>query len=331
MPEKQISSPDPTSAEVDANVDFAGLVDALAPTMSDEDREHFKTNEGKQEATPDEAGEVPAEEGEAALEEETPTPVAEEAAVVEEEKKEVPDSVQRRIDKLTAEKYHAIEEAARLKEQLAQAQNRPVQLPVTPDQPLANVHDHAELSRQREMALLVKEWALTNPEGGTYTTTKDGKEEQVMLDVAQVRDLLVKSNRMLDRDIPARKDYLDQLAGNLERARKFYPDFFQDTPNGRAGAQLLAQYPFLRNFADWPLITIDLINGGNMRLAKEKGKVAPVANPVDVTKPKVIGSPRGQSATRTKPIKSISEYAAASKTNEISLSEAADLLEAFIQ
>jgi len=344
----EISS-NPTSGDF-GNVDIAGLVDAL--DLSVDEKAHFAglTNEDQTAGLESDGVSLDGTDKEAVVEEEitqldTETPseevVTEKPEVKtegEEEDGTLSPAIQKRIDKLTAEKYAAKEENEALKAQLTQAQQKLQQSPVPgapqASVPLANVNSPQELMRARELALTAKEWALMNPHGGEYPVQgKDGNQENQALDETQVRELLVKANRMLDRDIPARQAYLNEAQGHYAEAKRVYPHLFDaKNPDAILASQYLQQAPWLTNFPDWTLVLGDTITGYRMRTAKTaqiKSQV-PTLTP-DPTKAKIIGSPKGQAAgVKVRAVKSPAELHKSGK-NELSLDEAATLLDAFLR
>jgi len=152
---------------------------------------------------------------------------------------------------------------------------------------------------------------------------------------------LVKANRLLDRDIPSRKEYLDAAAGHFQVARTIYPNLFNaEHPDSKLGNQFLNMAPWVKKFSDYPIVIGDYIAGARARLAKEaaagkpgvgkvvqmpnvNGKAQPPAN-----KAKVIGSPKGQSGPRTRTVVNVSEMAKAGKS-DLSVDDAANILDSF--
>jgi hypothetical protein len=119
----------------------------------------------------------------------------------EEEKR---DSVQKRIDKITAARRAAEEEATALKAELADLKAKHVALPpVVPSasSPLANVDDPKELVRRVELSRQAKSWAIQHLEGGEVQLD-DGNSKFLSGD--QVKLLLSRAEDMLETHIPQR-------------------------------------------------------------------------------------------------------------------------------
>lgn len=339
------TSPNPTSADLDSpTVDFAGLVDAL--DLDADQRAHFNLpNDGDDEPAATDAGDDSQADDAATVALEGDEPVTSDAAEPQDDVTDavdpkdltdgkLPESVQRRIDKLTAEKYNLSEELAQVKSQLQQkATPTPA---ATPDQPLAHVQNSQDLNTVHEQALQAKEWALMNMDGGVYLTQeKDGTQKEVNLDATQVREVLVKASRLLDRDIPKRRQYLQEAAGHFAEARQAYPQLFNPkTKEAQMASNLVARAPWITSFPDWPLIVGHTIRGLSQYLAEKQGnqqkqQAAVKTKAEAVTNPKIIGSPRGQAGPRTRPARNPAEYGKA-KNNTINVGEAADLLDIFV-
>lgn len=348
-----------TNAAEDLSVDLAGLVDALG--ISAEDASRF-TPEGESNTTetktvdgsvvdPDAvtSSSTEAETEETTKELEPTQPEGIEVPKVEEVKEDGegqgwPASAQERVNKLTGKNYALTEQVEQLTSQLAEAKKAvPQGTPqvVSADIPLGDVQNHGDLFKVKEQALEAKEWALMNPNGGSYELTRDGKTETKEFSADEVRDVLVKANRLLDRDIPARKDYLDAAGVHFQAARTAYPTLFdQNHPDSKLANQFLNAAPWVKKFSDYPLIVGDYLSGARARLVKEAaagkpgdvkpgqmavtgGKAQPAAN-----KAKVIGSPKGQAGPKTRSVVNISELAKSGKS-DLSVDDAANILDSF--
>jgi len=146
------------------------------------------------------------------------------------------DKVQKRIDKLTAQKKAAAEEAATVKGQYEEAQKRLAELeaqvneaarPVlqpTAENPLADVDTSEALDAKIKSAQEVRRWALKNSDGATVKRP-DGSE--VYVDSDQVKDYLLKADDVLTIHAPARQQWLAQRQPAVEAARNLFPDIFK--------------------------------------------------------------------------------------------------------
>ena len=321
---EEIIVPTP-SADVTDNIDLVGMIDALG--LSADERGHFAAPAATpdnvvEEKPPVEPGTVPEEAGESAVEEKEVEQPAEE-----------PDNVQKRIDKLTAEKYAAREEVETLKAQLLDAQQKLGQKPLVSiaEIPLSHINSHQQLADAREQALTAKEFALMNPNGGNYQTYKDGKPGEIV-EVSEegVRNILIKANRMLDRDIPARKEYLDQAVVHFSEAKKSYPALFDSkSQDAQMMGRVVQLLPGIMAHPDWPMAVGHYLTGLRIWQSKQNGSTATAATP-SPDRAKIIGSPKGQAGAKTRAIKSVSDIVKSGKS-QLSLDETADILDSYFR
>jgi hypothetical protein len=165
------------------------------------------------------------------------------------------DKVQKRIDKLTAQKKAAAEEAATVKSQYEEAQKRLAELeaqvneaarPVlqpTAENPLADVDTSEALDAKIKSAQEVRRWALKNSDGATVRRP-DGSE--VYVDSDQVKDYLLKADDVLTIHAPARQQWLAQRQPAVEAAKNLFPDIFKKgTPMHTAFQATVKQAPEL--------------------------------------------------------------------------------------
>jgi hypothetical protein len=165
------------------------------------------------------------------------------------------DKVQKRIDKLTAQKKAAAEEAATVKGQYEEAQKRLAELeaqvneaarPVlqpTAENPLADVDTSEALDAKIKSAQEVRRWALKNSDGATVKRP-DGSE--VYVDSDAVKDYLLKADDVLTIHAPARQQWLAQRQPAVEAAKNLFPDIFKKgTPMHTAFQATVKQAPEL--------------------------------------------------------------------------------------
>jgi len=166
-----------------------------------------------------------------------------------------PDKIQKRINKLTAQKKAAAEEAATVKSQYEEAQKRLTELeaqvneaarPVlqpTAENPLADVDTSEALDAKIKSAQEVRRWALKNSDGATVKRP-DGTE--VYVDSDQVKDYLLKADDVLTIHAPARQQWLAQRQPAVEAAKNLFPDIFKKgTPMHTAFQATVKQAPEL--------------------------------------------------------------------------------------
>ena len=166
-----------------------------------------------------------------------------------------PDKIQKRINKLTAQKKAAAEEAATVKSQYEEAQKRLAELeaqvneaarPVlqpTAENPLADVDTSDALEAKIKSAQEVRRWALKNSDGATVKRP-DGTE--VYVDSDQVKDYLLKADDVLTIHAPARQQWLAQRQPAVEAAKNLFPDIFKKgSPMHQAYQATIKQAPEL--------------------------------------------------------------------------------------
>ena len=233
------------------------------------------------------------------LEEETETPEVEAEPETEpEEPKPEPDSVQRRIDKLTAQRKSAEEKATALETELNDLKAKfvaPPPLAPTPQSPLAHIETAEQLARQLELSRTAKSWAIQNLNGGEVDVG-DGKTR--FLDDTQVRLLLSRAEDMLTQHIPQRQAYLAAKTDFDNQAKKAYPTLFkQGHAHQTEFNSWLKVFPECRRYPDIALIVGDAIVGRTLRMQKaagaQKGKATngngqtPLAAPAPAAQPRV--------------------------------------------
>jgi hypothetical protein len=250
---------------------------------------------------PDEIGLPPAE----PIEEPETAPAGseEEPAPEAEPKFELPESVQKRIDQLTAKRKAAEEQVATLVAENAALKAKAVTVPPvmpTPASPLADIETHDALAAKLALAQQAKTWAIENLEGGEVDLG-DGKLQYI--DGAHVRKLLAKAEQLLTVDGPQRSRYITDKGQFDAEARRDYPSLFKaGTPEQIEYNTWLTVFPECRKYADIALIVGDAIVGRTLRLAKRQkgqqkgnGQSPPLATPAPsgaprVAKPRTLSS-----------------------------------------
>ena len=219
--------------------------------------EEAKLDDESGDLSQDETTEESAEQSEETSEdnEETTSESSEDEDEAGEDEAPTQDKVQKRIDKLTAQKKAAAEEAATVKGQYEEAQKRLAELeaqvneaarPVlqpTAENPLADVDTSEALDAKIKSAQEVRRWALKNSDGATVKRP-DGTE--VYVDSDQVKDYLLKADDVLTIHAPARQQWLAQRQPAVEAAKNLFPDIFKKgTPMHTAFQATVKQAPEL--------------------------------------------------------------------------------------
>jgi hypothetical protein len=228
-------------ASNDADVDVVSLaIQELSGGMPEQKLEEVKSADEAEDLLQDETNEEETEENTEETSEEDSTEESgeesEDSEDSEEDDKPVShDKVQKRIDKLTAQKRAAAEEAAAVKSQYEEAQKRVAELesqvneasrPIlqpSAENPLADVDTAEALDAKIKSAQEVRRWALRNTDGATVKRP-DGTE--VYVDADEVKNYLIKADDVLTVHAPARREWLAQRQPAVEAAKNLFPDLF---------------------------------------------------------------------------------------------------------
>jgi hypothetical protein len=228
-------------ASNDADVDVVSLaIQELSGGMPEQKLEEVKSADDAEDLLQDETNEEETEENTEETSEEDSTEESgeesEDSEDSEDDGKPVShDKVQKRIDKLTAQKRAAAEEAAAVKSQYEEAQkrlqelesqvneaSRPILQP-SAENPLADVDTAEALDAKIKSAQEVRRWALRNTDGATVKRP-DGTE--VYVDADEVKNYLIKADDVLTVHAPARREWLAQRQPAVEAAKNLFPDLF---------------------------------------------------------------------------------------------------------
>jgi hypothetical protein len=305
-------------------VDFAGLVSALTESAEEVDTDALKLLTGEvNEEKPE--GAIVTPEGQNADEVKSLEPLQAEAVEGVEgenpaegepdEKGKLPPAVQARIDEITREKYEARDQAEKLKAENAELKAKLEKAPapqVNSENPLSDVHSPEELSSKEKEWTDVRHWAMQHlVDGGNIPTKNEkGETEQTYIPPEKVREWLVKSDKVLLQDIPARKVYLANAGEFSQKAKEAYPEMFTNgTQEGQWAAQFSQIFPELKRMPDWQITIGDYIAGLKMRISKEKAAAAPAS----ATKPVVAPQKAAVGANRVSPGATGNKVSASSK------------------
>lgn len=251
------------------------------------------------------------EEGEGEAEEKEPEETAGEESEEDAEEKgegQEPESkIQKRIDRLTAEKHELREErdraAAELEALRKQAEAKPAVVTVDPENPLSSVTDAGALEERVTQAQAVLDWADDNREGGSVTV--DGEEK--FYDADAVKRIRANAKEIV-KAAPKQRSYLEQRARVLPEAQAVYPDFFKTGTTAKAFLDAtVREYPWITRIPTWELVVGDAFVGQQMRMARleqlqrkqspGKANKSPAAEtakvhktPAPAARPKVSGS-----------------------------------------
>ena len=212
----------------------------------------------------------------------------------EEEPKQETDAVQKRIDKLTAQRKSAEEKAATLEVELADLKGKfqaPPPVAPTPSSPLAGIETKAQLQERVKLVLRAKSWAIQNLDGGNVDL---GEGKTKFLDGPEVKQILANAEEMLSLHVPQRDKYIDAKADFDSQALKSYPSLFKaGSADNQEFVSWLTVFPECRKYPDIALIVGDAIMGRKVRLAKAaqgkggNGQTPPLATPQPAAAPRV--------------------------------------------
>jgi hypothetical protein len=236
-----------------------------------EQSEEKKEPSPGQENVPQETPPSVAPEEPAPTEEPAPAEEAVPAAAEKEEEEKFPPNVQKRIDKITAQKHEALEKVELLTAKVKELEAKvavPIAPPPTSENPLANVFDPRELVQRLEVARKVKTWALEHLDGGEIQTEKG---ETQYLDGSQVKRWLAMSEALVTEHIPQRADYLQRLSTFNAEAQRVYPNLFKaGTEENNILREWIQKLPAIMNYPDFQLIVADALVGQKIRFSRGK-------------------------------------------------------------
>ena len=280
--------------ESSGNVDTgtAGLLERIATISNleylDEKKEDATDSVEKPETT-----EEPKEEAKEEVAEE----VKEEESPAEEEPKR--DKVQERIDKLTAQKKAAEEKLIELESKVTELSKGPSKeyIPVpTKENPLADIVDFEGLKSREESVEKLREHCQMNPDGFSYE--HDGKE--VFVDAAAVRKTLIDTDKLLRKDLPARKEWLNTHAAVNAQAKLDFPELFDArTKEYQLAQEIERNAPELKRFPSYKHLIGKLILGEQALEARNKKSAPPK---VEKKAPSIPATSTGTTKTNTTPV-----------------------------
>jgi len=266
-------------------------VETLEPAASSED-----------EPVAEESASVTAENGG-----ETTVDESGEQETVPQQDEDEPAGVQKRINKLVAQRKEAAAKAESLERELNDARAKLEELQQAPpvaavgqsDNPFADIWDEAKLSDEYRKARDLRRWCEDNADGCEVAGKEYSSDE--------IKAIRRKVEDAIDVHIPTRHQFLTTYKQVRPVAESVYP-WWKDRSNQTyaEAQQVLRQMPQLAMYPDHQIAIGDFLEGRRIRLEREKVAKAPKA-PVKV-------APRQPSAPKASPArtdKSASEAKAA--------------------
>lgn len=275
------------------------------------------------EKPPDEpVAEVAGEEGEEVLSQKEEDAVEAEPAAEEPEvepeaepeldKGELPRGVQKRIDKLTAQKKAIAEEKdaeiANLRVQVdgllekSEKGETPSGRSPDPENPYRHLKTAEEIRREELQAETVLDWCDFNPDG-CVMAEGDGEREYT---AEEVRDIRINARKALSRQLPEQKQWVNSyhaVEGYADNAFPWWKD--KTTSEYQAAVQVTKVFPEVMRFSDYKINIGDMIEGRKLRLDREtqkaKGnkKTAPPKAPEQPSAPAAEPAPVNESTARS--------------------------------
>lgn len=182
----------------------------------------------------------------------------------------------------------------------------PVAQPL-PGQPLATIATEPHLAAIADSAKALKTWAFAHRDGGELPLELAQKMEDAEALIAGRARVEVKeapiytaehaarlhelAERMLEEDLPVRRQFLQLETGALAKVRETAPAMLDaKSEEGQAFRAFIQQYPQVRGIPAWPLLVRDwttgyLANKAAASAAKPEPKPAPAAKAPEVATP----------------------------------------------
>jgi hypothetical protein len=184
------------------------------------------------------------------------------------------DAVQKRIDKLVAQKKAAEENASRLETELAELRQKhatpAISVTPTADSPLANVFSMDELAKRDELARHARSWAVRHRDGGEVPMP-NGEVKFMTSD--EVNDMWVRADEMVSTHIPRRAQFLQSKSQWDQAAAAAYPVMFrQGSEDYHLYLSVLSEFPAALTQPGVSMAIGDMIAGRRARLAREKAR-----------------------------------------------------------
>jgi len=282
MAEPQGSDAPASDGSTGSILDLINQIPALNEQFGEPEKPATETEEVQDSVEGQPAKEGEAVEEEVISQEETKEEGEEpEPEVKEEEKKEEPvDNVQKRINKLVAQKKSADEKIAELEAKLSESKKEYVPVPSQED-PLSDVMSLDQLKEKIDIAERAREWAFENPDGGTIKLA-DGTEH--FIDAKEARKMLSTTDKLLRKDAPAREQWIKAEEVNTANAKKLFPDLFNSNHQWNQIAQQWERMvPGIKAIPSYKYVIGCALYGEQMLMAQQNkskaAKPAPKAAP----------------------------------------------------
>jgi len=286
MPTSPETVSEPTKTTLPSNsLDTEGLTSLLRQTLfadPEEQQTQAETETDTEEEEPESSEEV-AEDETDSEDSETESNVeddnadeAEESKADDEDKqdKKLSKGVQKRIDKLVAQKKEAEAKLNALAEKLAETESQAANSQkevIVSDKGLnpyfklqSDTDVHAEIRNARQ----VRRWAEENPDGAVVAG-KDGQE--IEYSAEDIRKIKLNAIDALEEHLPSQLNYIQTRKQFDAEAEKTYPFWKQRSSQEYQYANaLIREFPEIQKFPDFKLSIGDMIEGKRIRESKVK-------------------------------------------------------------
>ena len=293
MPQNSEAVSEPTKITMpNKPIDTEQLTGLLRQSLfADEEKQPTQAETETETETEDEddaaEAESESEDTESETESETETEDAEEAdedKETEEEAEQTPKGlskgVQKRIDKLTAQKKDAEKQIHELSERLKELESSEPQtekqvVPVGKDlNPYFSLQTEKEIQDEVKNARQVRRWAEENADGAVVRG-KDGQE--IEYSAEEVRKIRLNAIDALEEHLPAQFQYVANRKQFDAEAEKEYPFWKQrQSPEYQFANELIRAFPEIQKFPDFKISIGDMIEGRKVRESKSKKVAQPI-------------------------------------------------------
>lgn len=301
--------PNPETVHGSADTPAPGHLDTESLThllrsslFADDTKEQPAEAEIEPESEAEEEPEEVSAEAEESEPESDETEVKAEEAEPEETKEEEPEQedtskfskgVQKRIDKLVAQKKEAEEKLKALAEEVEQAKSQtkssePEIIPVGDGiNPYFKLQTEREVEDEIRHARSIRRWAEENPDGAVVKG-KDGSE--VDYSAEEIRQIKLNAIDALEEHLPKQLHYVTSRKAYDAEAEKLYPFWKQrQSTEYQLANTILREFPEIKKFPDYRISLGDMVAG---RLAREQA----AKKRLPVVAKKAPASPRSSSA-----------------------------------
>ena len=286
MPTSPETVSEPTKTTLPSkSLDTEGLTSLLRQTLfadPEEQQTQAETETDTEEEEPESSEEVADDETDSEDSETESNANDDNADEVEESKaddedkqdKQLSKGVQKRIDKLVAQKKEAEAKLNALAEKLAETESQAANSQkevIVSDKGLnpyfklqSDTDVHAEIRNARQ----VRRWAEENPDGAVVAG-KDGQE--VEYSAEDIRKIKLNAIDALEEHLPAQMNYIQTRKQFDAEAEKTYPFWKQRSSQEYQYANaLIREFPEIQKFPDFKLSIGDMIEGKRIRESKVK-------------------------------------------------------------